>query len=119
MQAMSIKLGVKPKDIGLYMGATTKADLAAREQVKVKPVILTTYGMMAEGTNIPWLDTCIFAMPRSNVIQAAGRIRRVYENKGDPVIMDILDEDSPVFSSYGDTRLQWFKKIGCVIKDMT
>lgn len=112
------ELGISGRDMGFYIGASTKAELEAREKVKVKPIIFTTFAMMAEGTNIPWLDTCVLAMPRSNVEQTVGRIRREYEDKGDPVVMDILDEDSPVFSGYGESRLRWYKKIGCTIKDM-
>ena len=112
-------LGVSGRNMGFYIGATTKADKAAREKVKVKPIIFTTYSMMSEGTNIPWVDTCILAIPRSNVTQPVGRIRREYEDKGLPVVMDIVDRDSPVFSSYADSREKWYQRIGAVVKDMT
>ncbi len=115
---------IPTKDMGYYIGATTKAEKEAREKVKVKPVIFTTYGMMGEGTNIPWLDAAILAIPRSNVTQPVGRIRREYEGKtgcdGDnpPVVMDVIDEDSPVFNGYANSREHWYAKTGCVVKNM-
>ena len=64
--------GISGRKIGFYVGATTKAEKEQREREKVKPILFTTYAMMCEGTSLDWLDTCILAMPRSNV-DAAGR----------------------------------------------
>lgn len=114
-----VDLGIPGREIGAYIGASTKAEQAAREKIKARPVLLTTYSMMAEGTNLPWLDTCALAMPRSNVTQPVGRIRREYEDKAEPVVMDFIDGDSPVFSGYATSRLSWYRKIGCVVKDVT
>jgi superfamily II DNA or RNA helicase len=111
--------GISGRQMGFYLGASLKAEKEQREREKVKPVLFATYSMMSEGTDIPWLDTCILAMPRSNVVQPIGRIRREYPDKGPPVVMDIVDNDSPVFSGYAASRLKWFKSIGCTIKDMT
>ena len=70
--------GMSGRRMGFYVGATTKADKQLRERAKVKDVVFATYSMMSEGTDIPWLDTCILAMPRSAVTQPIGRIRREY-----------------------------------------
>lgn len=110
--------GISGREMGLYIGATTKAERASRDKVKAKPIIFTTYTMMGEGTSIDWLDCCILAMPRSNVKQPVGRIRREYPDKGEPVVMDILDGDSPVFSGYAASRLNWYNQLGAVVKDM-
>jgi superfamily II DNA or RNA helicase len=107
------------RQMGFYVGASTKAEKQAREREKVKPVIFATYGMMSEGTSLDWIDTCILAMPRSSVAQPIGRIRREYEGKSPPVVMDIVDQDSPVFNAYAAGRLSWYKSIGCPIKEMT
>jgi superfamily II DNA or RNA helicase len=108
---------VSGKDMGFYVGAVTKAEQAAREREKVKPIVFTTFSMMSEGTSIDWLDTCLLAMPRSNVTQPVGRIRREYPDKLPPVVMEMIDEDSPVFNSYAASRLRWYKSIGCQVKD--
>ena len=110
--------GISGRQMGFYVGATTKAEKEQREREKVKPIVFTTYAMMSEGTNLDWLDTCILAMPRSTVTQPVGRIRREYPDKGDPVVMDIVDHDSPVFSGYASSRLRWYQQIGAVVKDM-
>jgi superfamily II DNA or RNA helicase len=74
--------------------------------------------MMGEGTDIPWLDTCILAMPRARVEQPVGRIRREYDDKADAVVMDLVDADSPVFAGYASERLKWYRRIGAEVKDM-
>ena len=109
---------ISGRQIGFYIGAQTKADRERREKEKVKPIVLTTYSMMSEGTSLDWLDTCLLAMPRSNVAQPVGRIRREYPDKGPPVVMDIVDHDSPVFSGYAGSRAVWYESIGAVVKEM-
>ncbi len=111
-------MGVKTRDMGYYVGATTKDERAARDQAAGRPVMFTTYGMCGEGTNLPWLDTCLFAIPRSQVEQPAGRIRREYPDKAPPVVMDLVDLDSPVFAGYAASRMRWYRSIGAVVKDM-
>jgi superfamily II DNA or RNA helicase len=113
-----IKAGIPGKDIGFYVGATGKQAKLDREKVKVKPIILTTYGMASEGTDIPWLDTALFAIPRSNITQPAGRVRREYDGKKDSVLIDLIDGDSPVYGAYAANRKNWYEKIAAVIKDM-
>jgi len=111
--------GISGRKMGFYIGAQTKAEREAREREKVKPIIFTTYNMMGEGTSIDWIDTCLLAMPRSNVTQPVGRIRREYPDKAQPVVMDVQDNDSPVFSGYAASRVKWYRSIGCEIKQMS
>lgn len=115
---LASELGVSGRKMGFYQGATTKAEKAHREREKVKPILFTTYVMMGEGTSLNWLDTCVLAMPRKAVLQPVGRIRREYDGKQWPTVMDIQDHDSPVFSNYAAARLAWYKKIGCDVKEM-
>jgi superfamily II DNA or RNA helicase len=110
---------ISGRDMAFYVGESTKADKERRDRDKVKPVLFATYGMMSEGTDIPWLDLCILAMPRANVAQSVGRIRREYPDKPMPVVMDIVDNDSPVFAGYAGSRAKWFRSIGAEVKDMT
>jgi superfamily II DNA or RNA helicase len=103
------------RQMSLYVGGMKEAEL---DRAKGKPVLLATYQMMSEGTNIPWLDLGIMGTPRSSVIQPCGRIRREYPDKPEPVWMDMLDTDSPVFRGYARRRLEWYRKIGATVKDM-
>ncbi|WP_162742352.1 DEAD/DEAH box helicase [Nitratireductor sp. OM-1] len=109
---------ISGRNMGFYLGATTKADKEHREREKVKPILFTTYAMMGEGTSIDWLDTCILAMPRAAPLQAVGRIRREYPDKKEPVVMDVIDADSPVFLAYSNSRAKWYSSIGAEVKDM-
>jgi len=101
----------------MYVGSQSKADKIARDAEKTRPVIFTTYGMCSEGTDLPWLDTCLLAMPRSNVIQPVGRIRRQCEGKRLPVVIDMVDTDSPVFMSYARARMKWYQNLGSEVHD--
>ena len=121
------KNGIPEEDMGLYVGLTQgvykevpgseRAKL--RETIKQRRVIFGTYAMVAEGTDIPHLDTLILASPRSNVIQPVGRIRRVCEGKRTPLVLDLVDDDSWVFKKYAQKRLGWYQKIHCHVLQKT
>lgn len=111
--------GIPFKDMGVYKSAATKDEKAERERVKVRPIIFTTFAMMNEGTSIDWLDTCTIAMPRSDVRQSVGRIRREWENKKFPVVFDFMDLDSPVFYGYANKRRDWYISIGAEVVEMS
>lgn len=55
-------------------------------------VILATYGMFGEGTDVPSLDTLVLCTPRSRVEQMVGRIQRLHTDKKTPFVVDILDK---------------------------
>jgi len=113
-----VELGIPGKEIGIYGQASNKAEREQRDKHKVRSILLTTYGMMGEGTDIPWLDTCVLAMPRSQVKQPVGRVRREYEDKHFPAVIDYIDRDSPVFDGYSYTRLKFYKGMGAEIVDL-
>ena len=74
---------------GLYMGGMPQHALKESEECNV---ICATYSLAQEGLDIPALDTCILATPKTDVVQACGRVMR--ETKGkkfDPIIVDIVD----------------------------
>ena len=112
-------LGVPLDAMGHYRGATTKAEKAEQEACQSKPVVFTTYVMMAEGTDWPWLDTCILAMPRANIKQPVGRIRREYADKKFLVVCDVVDADSEVLAAYAQSRIKWYREIGAEYLWMT
>tara|TARA_B100001057_G_C22831604_1_gene943600 strand:- start:82 stop:1500 length:1419 start_codon:yes stop_codon:yes gene_type:complete len=75
---------------GLYVGGMKPFDLHESQK---KDVILGTFSMAAEGMDIPKLNTIILASPKSDVVQAVGRIMREKVNvrKFHPLIIDIND----------------------------
>lgn len=78
-------------------------------------VLLGTYSMLSTGTDIPSLDTLIFAGDvRSDILteQSAGRILRIFEGKKDPLIIDINDMGNRVFYAQGVMRRRFYKQQG-------
>lgn len=106
--------GVPSEQIGHYYGSTTKQQLQVAGS---KPVILATYPKMAEGTDIPELDTLILGGPRSNIEQTVGRILRECATKQPPVVFDIRDDDSPVLAGYAASRMKVYAKLGATVMD--
>lgn len=99
----------KNYDCGLYIGGMKQKDLEVSEQ---KQVIIATYSLAHEGLDIPKLDSLIFATPKSDVVQASGRIMR--ETKGkihDPYIVDIVDNIAPLQGMFRK-RKAYYKKTG-------
>ena len=72
----------------LYIGGMTHWEL---EESKESDVLLATYAMAKEGLDIPSLDALVLVSPRSDVVQACGRILHSNTNKH-PVIVDIVDQ---------------------------
>ena len=75
---------------GLYLGGMKQEELDFNE--KNCNVLLATYSLAAEGLDIPTLDTLVLATPKTDVIQAVGRILRETPGKvNDPYVLDIVD----------------------------
>lgn len=107
-------LGVHQSNFGSYLGGMKAVDL---EETKSKKIIMATYQMTSEGTDVPWIDTLIMATPRSDVCQIVGRILRTYEGKKGPLVLDIIDSSSPVFLGYWKSRKNWYKTINAKINE--
>lgn len=80
--------------VGLYVGSLNKKRMKAAELESATycDIILASYGMMSEGTDVPALDTLFLATPRSDVEQIVGRIQRPADDKKKLLIVD------PVFN---------------------
>jgi superfamily II DNA or RNA helicase len=122
LHAALVEGGILDIKIGWYVGLTNypkgipkREKLAMRERAKVAPVILATYQMASEATDIPWLDCAVLATPRADVEQIVGRIRRAWEGKKKPVVLDLVDTDSHVFEAYWKSRRKWYEKVGAEI----
>ena len=108
MLAWLLKEGVPS---GLYVGGMKPFDLHESQE---KDVILGTFSMAAEGMDIPKLNTIILASPKSDVVQAVGRIMREKANvrKFHPLIIDINDTHSnfQTFKRQNQKRITFYKK---------
>lgn len=107
-----LDLGVSPKDISFYIGGMSKT---ARDKAKGAKIILSTYKMGSEGTDIPWLDTVILGTPRADVKQIVGRVMREYPGKPIPVVVDLVDDNNIVFAKYSYKRIHFYKSMGSQI----
>ena len=88
----------------LYVGGMKERDLALASE---KPVLLATYGMAAEGLDIKTLTTLVLATPRTDIVQAVGRILRSDHVR--PLIVDIIDTHE-CFQRQWKKRLAYYHK---------
>ena len=96
------------KDWGFYYGGMKQDDLKKSEGCSI---ILGTFQMSQEGLDIKGLDTLILASPKSDIVQATGRILRdkPEDRKHIPLIVDIVDDFS-VFALQSKKRSTYYKK---------
>jgi superfamily II DNA or RNA helicase len=99
---------------GFYYGGLSQDVLRASEDCTV---LLGTGAFIAEALDISALDTLVLASPKSDVIQATGRILR---QKPDcrarvPVILDIVDDFS-LFARQAAKRKRYYAGQGYVVK---
>ena len=97
-------------DTGLYVGGMKEQDLKISE---TKQILLGTFSMVAEGFDLPKLNTMILASSKSDIEQAVGRIQRQlpHERTYDPYIIDIAD-DLSIFASQSKKRKDFYRKKG-------
>jgi superfamily II DNA or RNA helicase len=89
-------------DAGLYLGGMTPENLDASA---AKRVVIATFALATEGLDIPTLDTLILATPKSDVVQATGRIlRETPGKKHAPLIVDVLDASPITFAQFNKRR---------------
>lgn len=112
LHSLLITQGIPQADIGMYVGGMSES---ARRAAKAKRVILATYAMTAEATDIPGADTLVMATPKSDVRQIVGRVIRFVDGKKEPVVFDLLDITSSVFNGYWGSRRKWYESIGATV----
>lgn len=86
----------------LYLGGMSGEQLKAAEAADV---IFATYSLATEGLDIPTLDTLVLATPKSDVVQATGRILRETPGKKHlPLVVDIVDCCTVFFAQFNKRR---------------
>jgi superfamily II DNA or RNA helicase len=107
-------------DAVILHGKVKKAD---REQsledmrTKKKHILLATYQLAKEGLDVPCLDRLLLATPVKDyaiVVQSVGRIARVCEGKGTPVVYDYVD-DIGFLQGMWKKRCTHYRKDGCIL----
>jgi len=90
--------------VGYYIGGMKPHDLKSSE---TKQIIIATYAMAAEGLDIKTLSTLVLATPKTDIIQAVGRILRV--KRAQPLIIDIIDSHK-IFNNQWKKRRAYYTK---------
>ena len=90
--------------VGYYIGGMKEKDLKASEE---KQIILATYQMAEEGLDIKSLTTLVLGTPKTDIVQAVGRILRVKGNN--PLIIDIIDNHD-IFQKQFEKRRKYYIK---------
>jgi len=93
---------------GYYVGGMKPKAL---EESTGKQIILATFKMADTGLDIKTVDTIVFATPKTEIEQAAGRIRPKpgVEDLNPPLIIDIVDDFS-IFSAQARKRDIFYRK---------
>ena len=108
------------EEVVILHGKVKKADRERgleEMRTKKKHILLATYQLAKEGLDVPCLDRLLFATPVKDyaiVVQSVGRIARVCEGKGTPVVYDYVD-DIGVLQSMWKTRCTHYRKDGCIL----
>ncbi|MEA3296166.1 MAG: DEAD/DEAH box helicase [Patescibacteria group bacterium] len=88
-------------------------------------VLITTYSLLGEGFDIPFLNRAFITTPFRNkvrTIQLIGRVQRSYPGKKDAVVFDYVDINIGVFKnqffskSENDSRYKTYESLGLLIE---
>ena len=108
------------REVVVLHGKVKKPDREqALEQMrnKEKHILLATYQLAKEGLDVPCLDRLLLATPVKDyaiVVQSVGRIARVCEGKGTPVVYDYVD-DIGFLEGMWKKRCTSYRKDGCIL----
>jgi superfamily II DNA or RNA helicase len=88
--------------VGYYVGGMKEANLKTSESCKI---VIATYSMAAEALDIKTLTTLILATPKTDIVQAVGRILRVKHER--PLVIDIIDSHD-LFANQWQKRRKYY-----------
>ena len=90
--------------VGYYIGGMKERDLKESEN---KTIILATFQMAEEGLDIKTLSSLILATPKTDIVQAVGRILRIKHEA--PLIIDIVDSHEIFEKQFNKRRAFYIK----------
>jgi len=91
--------------VGYYIGGMKMEELKKSES---KQIILATYSMAAEALDIKSLTSLFLASPKSDIIQAVGRILR--EKHASPLVIDLIDNHDVFLNQFNKRRAFYNEK---------
>ena len=90
--------------VGYYIGGMKEKDLKQSEN---KTIILATFQMAEEGLDIKTLSTLFLASPKTDIVQAVGRILRIKHEQ--PLIIDLIDSHDIFQNQFNKRRAYYIK----------
>jgi len=110
------EMGFYARSVQLLNGKTLKfSDAMLRKTKNNVRILLSSYGMMEIGTDIPDLEAIVYATFRSSVVQIQGRVERKLKGKRQPIVVDIIDTAYKYTLKKGMGRINWYQKNGLKI----
>jgi superfamily II DNA or RNA helicase len=97
----------KRKHVGKYIGGMPKEKLAKSAK---KRIILGTFDSAQEGLDIDGLHVVVLATPKTSIKQSIGRILRRESYDYHPLVIDIIDENIPIFCGQSNKRDRYYRK---------
>jgi len=82
-------------------------------------VLFATASLIGEGFDLPRLDTLVLAMPLSwkgRLVQYAGRLHRIHDAKGTPLIYDYVDGNHALTNAMFRRRLAGYRELNYTIE---
>lgn len=78
-------------------------------------IIFATYKKMTDSTNIPHLDTILYASPFASLttlVQSKGRVERYKKGKLHPLVIDLVDIKYQMFIRFYEKRKREYSRLG-------
>lgn len=87
-------------------------------------VLVTTFALLGEGFDVPFLNRAFVTMPfraKAKAVQLVGRVQRAFPGKTDAIVYDYVDSDVGIFknqfiSKSRDCRYNTYKGLGMVVE---
>ena len=79
---------IASQSVGYYVGGMKEADLKISE---TKKIVIATYSMASEGLDIKTLTSLMMITPKTDIVQAVGRILRSKHKHCQPCVIDLID----------------------------
>jgi superfamily II DNA or RNA helicase len=90
--------------VGYYLGGMKQCLL---DETCKKQIICASFSMASEALDISTLSSLVFVTPKTDIVQAVGRILRTKHNN--PIIVDIIDKHQ-LFQNQWKKRKVFYKK---------
>jgi len=107
---------VKPAlAIGHYVGGMTHDQI---DYAKTCNLLLGTMQYAKEGLDDPGMDTLFLTVPKGDVEQPVGRILRSCEGKKEPLVIDLVDDQTGPCVGFARARRNQYARLGFDVFDV-